>query len=107
MDCIEPSAQAEREWVGHVNAVADSMVYPLANSRHVVADGNTHALDQFDRKAMAPFLLSAPFVVAVVGSEDGELVDQVTFERHDLDAVKPGLFGELATTDVIGTPSQN
>jgi cyclohexanone monooxygenase len=32
LDRIEPSAQAEREWIGHVNAVADSMVYPLANS---------------------------------------------------------------------------
>ena len=83
------------------------MVYSLANSRHVVADGNTHGLDQFDRKAKAPFLLSAPFVVAVVGSEHGELVDWVTFEPHDLDAVKPGLFGELATTDVIGDRAFN
>jgi cyclohexanone monooxygenase len=29
---IEPSAEAERDWVQHVNDVADSTLYPLANS---------------------------------------------------------------------------
>ncbi len=29
---IEADAEAEREWVGHVNEVADSTLYPLANS---------------------------------------------------------------------------
>jgi cyclohexanone monooxygenase len=29
---IEPTEQAERDWVAHVNEVADSTLYPLANS---------------------------------------------------------------------------
>jgi cyclohexanone monooxygenase len=29
---IEPSSEAERDWVQHVNDVADSTLYPLANS---------------------------------------------------------------------------
>lgn len=38
LDRIEPSPQAEAEWVGHVNAVADSTLYPLANSWYVGAN---------------------------------------------------------------------
>ena len=38
LDRIEPSPQAESEWVGHVNAVADSTLYPLANSWYVGAN---------------------------------------------------------------------
>ncbi len=32
MHRIEPTAKAERDWVAHVNEVADSTLYPLANS---------------------------------------------------------------------------
>jgi cyclohexanone monooxygenase len=32
MKRIEPRAEAERDWVHHVNEVADSTLYPLANS---------------------------------------------------------------------------
>jgi len=35
---IEPAAQAEADWVAHVNAVADSTLYPLANSWYVGAN---------------------------------------------------------------------
>ena len=35
---IEPSAEAERDWVRHVNEVADSTLYPLANSWYVGAN---------------------------------------------------------------------
>ncbi len=38
LDRIEASAQAEAEWVTHVNAVADSTLYPLANSWYVGAN---------------------------------------------------------------------
>jgi len=38
LDCIEPAVQAESEWVSHVNAVADSTLYPLANSWYVGAN---------------------------------------------------------------------
>ncbi|MBI2736282.1 MAG: NAD(P)/FAD-dependent oxidoreductase [Rhodospirillales bacterium] len=38
LDCIEPSPQAESEWVSHVNAVADSTLYPLANSWYMGAN---------------------------------------------------------------------
>jgi cyclohexanone monooxygenase len=37
-DRIEPSVQAQTEWVSHVNAVADSTLYPLANSWYVGAN---------------------------------------------------------------------
>ena len=35
---IEPSAEAEQDWVRHVNDVADSTLYPLANSWYVGAN---------------------------------------------------------------------
>jgi cyclohexanone monooxygenase len=35
---IEPSADAEAAWVKHVNDVADSTLYPLANSWYVGAN---------------------------------------------------------------------
>ncbi len=37
-DRIEPSPQAEAEWVDHVNKVADSTLYPLANSWYMGAN---------------------------------------------------------------------
>jgi cyclohexanone monooxygenase len=37
-DRIEASAEAEREWVEHVNRVADSTLYPLANSWYMGAN---------------------------------------------------------------------
>ena len=38
LDRIEPTAKAEMDWVHHVNAVADSTLYPLANSWYVGAN---------------------------------------------------------------------
>jgi cyclohexanone monooxygenase len=38
LDRIEPTPTAESEWVNHVNAVADSTLYPLANSWYVGAN---------------------------------------------------------------------
>jgi cyclohexanone monooxygenase len=38
LDRIEPSPQAESAWVGHVNQVADSTLYPLANSWYLGAN---------------------------------------------------------------------
>ena len=38
MTRIEPTADAERDWVRHVNDVADSTLYPLANSWYVGAN---------------------------------------------------------------------
>ena len=38
LERIEPTVQAESDWVSHVNAVADSTLYPLANSWYVGAN---------------------------------------------------------------------
>ncbi|MBN9090659.1 MAG: NAD(P)/FAD-dependent oxidoreductase [Reyranella sp.] len=38
LDRIEPTAKAESEWVEHVNRVADSTLYPLANSWYMGAN---------------------------------------------------------------------
>ena len=38
LDRIEPTPQAEMDWVHHVNEVADSTLYPLANSWYVGAN---------------------------------------------------------------------
>lgn len=38
LDRIEPTPTAEADWVSHVNAVADSTLYPLANSWYVGAN---------------------------------------------------------------------
>jgi cyclohexanone monooxygenase len=38
LDRIEPTAKAEGEWVEHVNKVADSTLYPLANSWYMGAN---------------------------------------------------------------------
>jgi cyclohexanone monooxygenase len=37
-DRIEPTAAAETAWVAHVNTVADSTLYPLANSWYMGAN---------------------------------------------------------------------
>jgi cyclohexanone monooxygenase len=38
LDRIEPMVEAEAAWVQHVNAVADSTLYPLANSWYLGAN---------------------------------------------------------------------
>jgi cyclohexanone monooxygenase len=38
LDRVEPTAEAEMAWVHHVNAIADSTLYPLANSWYVGAN---------------------------------------------------------------------
>jgi cyclohexanone monooxygenase len=38
LDRIEPTPKAEMDWVNHVNAVADSTLYPLANSWYMGAN---------------------------------------------------------------------
>jgi cyclohexanone monooxygenase len=38
LDRIEPTPQAETDWVSHVNQVADSTLYPLANSWYMGAN---------------------------------------------------------------------
>jgi len=38
LDRIEPTADAEADWVAHVNQVADSTLYPLANSWYMGAN---------------------------------------------------------------------
>jgi cyclohexanone monooxygenase len=38
LDRIEPTAEAEAAWVAHVNQVADSTLYPLANSWYMGAN---------------------------------------------------------------------
>ena len=38
LDRIEPTPNAESEWVRHVNQVADSTLYPLANSWYMGAN---------------------------------------------------------------------
>ncbi len=38
LDRIAPAAQAEADWVAHVNQVADSTLYPLANSWYMGAN---------------------------------------------------------------------
>jgi cyclohexanone monooxygenase len=38
LDRIEPAAEAEADWVAHVNQVADSTLYPLANSWYMGAN---------------------------------------------------------------------
>ena len=38
LDRIAPAPQAEADWVAHVNQVADSTLYPLANSWYIGAN---------------------------------------------------------------------
>jgi cyclohexanone monooxygenase len=38
LDRIEPTPTAETDWVAHVNKVADSTLYPLANSWYMGAN---------------------------------------------------------------------
>ncbi len=60
-----------------------------------------NAFGQLDRQAMPVRLRAAPFVGAIVGVEHGELVDQVAFRAHDLDAVEPGLPRQSGAAYVI------
>jgi len=39
------------------------------------------------------FRTAAPFVRSVVAAKGGELIDQISFRSHDLDAVEAGIAG--------------
>ena len=67
----------------------------------VAADRGARAANDLDRKAHAPFGAAAPVVAARVGARGDELVDQVAFRTHDLDAIVTGVLGELGAVDEI------
>ncbi len=61
----------------------------------VAPDRGARAADDFDREAHASRSVAAPGVAAVVGARGNELVDQIAFRTHHLDAVVAGVLREL------------
>ncbi len=55
----------------------------------------TRAPDDFDGEADAVLIGTAPLVGTVIGARGDELVDEVAFAAHDLDAVIAGLAREF------------
>ena len=58
------------------------------------------AADDFDREAHALLRRAAPGIGALVGARRQELVDQIAFRAHHLDAVVAGLAREHGAVDV-------
>ena len=67
----------------------------------VVAGGASRASDEFHREPMAVLLRSAPLIGTVVGSQHRELINEITFRPHDLNAIEPGLLCEQRAAHVI------
>ncbi|MNM52371.1 hypothetical protein D3C81_634490 [compost metagenome] len=61
-----------------------------------------HPADDFHRQAHAVFIAATPAVGAVVGVGGEELVDEVAFRTHDLDAVVTGALGQHRAIDEVG-----
>lgn len=61
----------------------------------------TRAPHAFDREAMPVLLAAAEFIVAIVGPQCDELVDQVTLGTHDLHTVEASAPGQFCTADEI------
>ena len=67
------------------------------NDDEVAANGFTGPLHYLHRQAHALRVVAAPLVGALVGVCNQELVDEIAFRAHDLDAVVAGLARELRT----------
>ena len=67
----------------------------------VRAHGLANAADDLHRQAHAVLVAATPAVGAVVGVGDQELVDEVAFRPHHLDAVILGLLGQLGAVDEV------
>ena len=93
---------AALDQVEHGQAVDDDAVAP---------DPFARAAHDLDREADAVLVGATPGVVALVGARGDELVDQITFGAHDLDAVVAGALRQRGAThevldgllDLLGT----
>jgi len=61
-----------------------------------------HAADDFHRQTHAVFVAAAPAISPLVGVSHEELVDEVAFRTHDLDAVVLGDLSQLGAIDEVG-----
>jgi hypothetical protein len=57
----------------------------------VLAHALARAANDFQRQADAVLVTAPPFIAALVGALDDELVDEITLGAHDLDPVIAGL----------------
>ncbi len=69
------------------------------NQDEVGANGLARAADNFDRQAYAVGVVAAPFVAALIGVGDEELVDEITFAAHDLDTVIASIACQQCAAD--------
>ncbi len=60
-----------------------------------------HPADDLDRKAHPVLVATTPAVRAVVGVRYQELIDEVAFRPHDLNAVVPRLLRQARTVDEV------
>ncbi|MNF59366.1 hypothetical protein D3C84_409520 [compost metagenome] len=90
-DDLLPAAAA-LDQVEHRQAIDDDEVRP-----HRLA----HPADDLHRQAHAILVAAAPAVVALIGVGSQELVDEVAFRTHDLDAVVLGLLGQQRAGDEV------
>ena len=66
-----------------------------------------HAAHDLDRQPHAVFDAAAPAVAAVVGARAQELVQQIAFAAHDLDAVVAGALRQPGAAHVVGDGAQD
>ena len=68
----------------------------------IAADRGARPAHDLQRKTDPVLERPAPLVVAMIGPRRDELVDEVAFGSHDLDAVVAGALGELRAADIGG-----
>ena len=67
----------------------------------VTAHRFAHAAHDLHRQAHAILVAASPAIGAVVGVRHQELIDEVAFRTHDLDAVITGLLGQACAVDEV------
>src|ERR1700722_19091622 len=55
---------------------------------HIRREGRSNSPYHLDGKALAPFRIAAPLIIAHVGQRGPELADQVAIGRVNMDAIK-------------------
>ena len=84
--------------IEHRQAKNDDEIFPASRA---------HRAYRFNRKAAAVFKAAAPVITAEIGLQCDELVDQIAFRAHHLDAVVTGELRQFRAVRVIGDGAQN
>ena len=77
------------------------------DDQKVRSGSRANAADYLDGKTMPVFLSSAPFVCAVIGPQDRELINKIAFRSHDLDTIESCVLRQKRATHIVGNCLRN